>query len=85
MVWEKYFVKSVGTLYCNKRCKSLLSVDIFQAVEARHLVGSSVSMLVNNAGVVFGNDVLDSQPEDIQKTIEVNTLAHFWVSSMWEA
>ncbi|TBU33182.1 retinal short-chain dehydrogenase/reductase [Dichomitus squalens] len=36
------------------------------------------TMLVNNAGVVQGKTLLDLSPEDIQQTISVNTLAHFW-------
>ncbi|KAK7093609.1 short-chain dehydrogenase/reductase 3-like [Littorina saxatilis] len=37
-----------------------------------------VSILVNNAGVVIGNTILDAKPEDIERTFDVNTLAHMW-------
>ena len=37
-------------------------------------------MLVNNAGIVYGNTILESRPEDMEKTVQVNTLAHFYVS-----
>ncbi|KAH9514107.1 hypothetical protein Btru_030263 [Bulinus truncatus] len=37
-----------------------------------------VSLLVNNAGVVFGNSILSSDPTETEMTFRTNTLAHFW-------
>lgn len=37
-----------------------------------------VDILVNNAGIVNGKPFLDCAPELIQRTIDVNTTAHFW-------
>lgn len=39
-----------------------------------------VSILINNAGVVYESDFFATQDPQIEKTFEVNTLAHFWVS-----
>lgn len=39
-----------------------------------------VSILVNNAGVVYASDLFATQDPQIEKTFEVNVLAHFWVS-----
>ena len=39
-----------------------------------------VSILVNNAGVVYTSDLSATQDPQIEKTFEVNVLAHFWVS-----
>ena len=38
-----------------------------------------VSVLVNNAGIVSGQRLLETEDERIEKTFAVNTLAHFWV------
>ena len=38
-----------------------------------------VTMLVNNAGVVAGRRLLNNSDDDIQHTLHVNLLAHFWV------
>lgn len=38
-----------------------------------------VSILVNNAGVVYTSDLFATQDPQIEKTFEVNILAHFWV------
>ncbi len=37
-----------------------------------------VSILVNNAGIVSGDSLLNTPDNKIIKTFEVNTLAHFW-------
>ena len=37
-----------------------------------------VDVLINNAGYVSGKRFLDCTDEQVQKTLEVNTLAHFW-------
>lgn len=39
-----------------------------------------VDVLVNNAGVVAGKNLLDLSPEEIQKTFAVNTLALYWTT-----
>uniref|UniRef100_F7CE13 Estradiol 17-beta-dehydrogenase 11 n=1 Tax=Ornithorhynchus anatinus TaxID=9258 RepID=F7CE13_ORNAN len=39
-----------------------------------------VSILVNNAGVVYTSDLFATQDPQIQKTFEVNVLAHFWTT-----
>lgn len=39
-----------------------------------------VTILVNNAGVVTGKDLLDAEEEAIRRTFDVNTLALFWVT-----
>ena len=39
-----------------------------------------VTILVNNAGMVTGKLLMDIPDKLIEKTFEVNTLAHFWVS-----
>ncbi|KAM9790437.1 epidermal retinol dehydrogenase 2-like [Syngnathus typhle] len=37
-----------------------------------------VSILVNNAGIVTGKTFMDAPDSLIEKTMEVNTMAHFW-------
>ncbi|XP_010964495.2 estradiol 17-beta-dehydrogenase 11 [Camelus dromedarius] len=39
-----------------------------------------VSILVNNAGVVYTSDLFATQDPQIEKTFEVNVLAHFWTT-----
>jgi all-trans-retinol dehydrogenase (NAD+) len=37
-----------------------------------------VDILINNAGIVSGGTLLECGDEAIERTFEVNTLAHFW-------
>lgn len=36
-------------------------------------------MVINNAGVVSGKPLLDCSDAAIQRTFDVNVIAHFWV------
>ena len=36
-------------------------------------------MLINNAGVVYGDTVVEAPPENIQQTLQTNTLGQVWV------
>lgn len=46
--------------------------------KVREEVGD-VTVLVNNAGIVTGKKFLNLEDRLIEKTFQVNTLAHFWV------
>lgn len=39
-----------------------------------------VDILINNAGVVSGKKLLETQDERIERTFQVNILAHFWTT-----
>ena len=52
------------------------------AARVKKEVGS-VSVLVNNAGVMKVHTIIDAKDEDIEQTFQVNSLAHFWVSGLW--
>ncbi|XP_053114549.1 estradiol 17-beta-dehydrogenase 11-like [Hemicordylus capensis] len=39
-----------------------------------------VDILMNNAGVIAATDLLSTEDCEIQKTFEVNTLAHYWTT-----
>ena len=38
-----------------------------------------MNILINNAGIVTGKKFLEASDESIERTIAVNTMAHFWV------
>jgi len=39
-----------------------------------------VSLLVNNAGYVYGRTFMELPDREIEKTFKVNVLSHYWVS-----
>ena len=48
------------------------------AAALRRKLGTDVFALVNNAGIVSGARLLELRPEQIERTMGVNVLAHFW-------
>ncbi|NWW77280.1 RDHE2 dehydrogenase, partial [Climacteris rufus] len=57
---------------CSKR------QDIYRVADQVKKEVGDVSILVNNAGIVIGKRFMDSPDPLVEKTMEVNTMAHFW-------
>lgn len=57
---------------CSKR------QDVYRVADQVKKEVGDVSILINNAGIVTGKRFLDSPDSLVQKTMEVNTMAHFW-------
>ncbi|XP_014994228.2 estradiol 17-beta-dehydrogenase 11 isoform X2 [Macaca fascicularis] len=54
--------------------------DIYSSAKKVKAEIGDVSILVNNAGVVYTSDLFATQDAQIEKTFEVNILAHFWTT-----
>lgn len=54
--------------------------DIYSSAKKVKAEVGDVSILVNNAGVVYTSDLFATQDPQIEKTFEVNVLAHFWTT-----
>lgn len=53
--------------------------DIYRvAQQVKDQVGE-VTMVINNAGVVSGRALIDLDDNSVQRTFDVNIIAHFWV------
>ena len=48
------------------------------AASLRKELRAEVFALVNNAGIVSGARLLELRPEQVERTMGVNVLAHFW-------
>ncbi|NWR59046.1 RDHE2 dehydrogenase, partial [Bucorvus abyssinicus] len=57
---------------CSKR------QDIYRVADQVKKEVGDVSILVNNAGIVTGKRFMDSPDPLVEKTMEVNIMAHFW-------
>ncbi|NXR51079.1 RDHE2 dehydrogenase, partial [Hippolais icterina] len=57
---------------CSKR------QDVYRVADQVKKEVGDVSILINNAGVVIGKRFLDSPDSLLEKTMDVNTMAHFW-------
>lgn len=54
--------------------------NVYAAAERVKQELGTVTILVNNAGIVTGKRFMECEDEKIVKTFDVNILAHFWVS-----
>ncbi|XP_004391597.1 PREDICTED: estradiol 17-beta-dehydrogenase 11 [Odobenus rosmarus divergens] len=54
--------------------------DIYNSAKKVKEEIGDVSILINNAGVVYTSDLFATQDPQIEKTFEVNVLAHFWTT-----
>lgn len=54
--------------------------DIYSSAKKVKTEIGDVSILINNAGVVYTSDLFATQDPQIEKTFEVNILAHFWTT-----
>ncbi|KAM9329538.1 17-beta-hydroxysteroid dehydrogenase 13-like [Gastrophryne carolinensis] len=54
--------------------------DIYSAAEKVKSDVGDVDILINNAGVVNGVEFLNLKDHQIEKTFEVNIIAHFWTA-----
>lgn len=54
--------------------------DIYSSAKKVKTEVGDVSILINNAGVVYTADLFATQDPQIEKTFEVNILAHFWTT-----
>ncbi|XP_037537911.1 epidermal retinol dehydrogenase 2 [Nematolebias whitei] len=52
--------------------------EVYRVAEQVKREVGDISILVNNAGIVTGKKFMDSPDSLIEKTMEVNTMAHFW-------
>ncbi|NXY19944.1 RDHE2 dehydrogenase, partial [Atrichornis clamosus] len=69
--------KGAGRVYsyicdCSKR------EDVYRVADQVKKEVGDVSILVNNAGIVTGKKFIDCPDSLLEKTMEVNTMAHFW-------
>ncbi|CAG11636.1 unnamed protein product, partial [Tetraodon nigroviridis] len=52
--------------------------EVYRVADEVKREAGDVSILVNNAGIVTGKKFMDAPDSLIEKTLEVNTMAHFW-------
>ncbi|KAG7312159.1 hypothetical protein JYU34_001620 [Plutella xylostella] len=71
-------VKGIGGDCCGYTVDLASRDDIYRVAKKVHEEVGRVSLLINNAGVVSGQYLLDTPDHLIQRTFDVNVLAHFW-------
>ncbi|NWW24286.1 RDHE2 dehydrogenase, partial [Falcunculus frontatus] len=59
-------------------CDCSKNQDVYRVADQVKKEVGDVSILINNAGIVIGKRFLDSPDALVEKTMDVNTIAHFW-------
>ena len=72
-------IKSQGYKAHGYKCDCGNRQDIYRVADLVKKQVGDVTMLINNAAVVSGKKFLETEDWMMQKTMEVNTMAHFWV------
>lgn len=54
--------------------------EVYKAADALRRDVGDITMLINNAGVVSGRALLDTPDHLIERSFNVNVLAHFWTT-----
>jgi NAD(P)-dependent dehydrogenase (short-subunit alcohol dehydrogenase family) len=72
-------IKEMGAEVHSYVCDCSSREDVYRvAAQVQRDVGS-VSILVNNAGILNVRPLMEAEDEEIERTFKINTLAHFWV------
>lgn len=61
------------------KCDLTSRENIYKCAKQVQKTVGNVTMIINNAGVVSGKSLLECSDASIQRTFDVNILAHFWI------
>lgn len=73
-------IKSEGFKAYGYKCDCSNREDIYRVAELVKKQVGDVTMLINNAGIVSGKKFLETEDRMIQKSMDINTMAHFWTT-----
>lgn len=73
-------IRSEGLKAHSFQCDCSNREDIYRVADLVKEQIGDIDILVNNAGIVSGKKFMETQDWMIQKTFEVNTLAHCWTT-----
>lgn len=67
------------------RCDVANKEEVFKVAEKVKKEVGDVTILVNNAGIVFIKSFLNQSVHEIARVIDVNVTAHYWVRNLRDA
>ena len=70
--------KEVHTYVCDCSKRE----DVCRVAEKVKVDVGDVDILVNNAGILSGKQLMKLKDAEIQRTMDINIMAHFWVSNI---
>eukprot|EP00164_Ancoracysta_twista_P000767 GFYU01001008.1.p1 GENE.GFYU01001008.1~~GFYU01001008.1.p1 ORF type:complete len:312 (+),score=114.00 GFYU01001008.1:114-1049(+) len=72
----------VSTYVCDVSNREMI-YKVAEEVKAALPKGQKVDMLINNAGIVSGKWFMEIPDSSIQRTMDVNIMAHFWMAKAY--
>ncbi|KAJ8683195.1 hypothetical protein QAD02_018987 [Eretmocerus hayati] len=54
--------------------------EVYKTAKAVKLEVGNVTILINNAGYVYGKTLLDIPDDEIERTFKVNIISHYWTT-----
>lgn len=72
-------MRALGKEAVTYTCDCCQREEVYRVAELVKQEHGFVDILVNNAGILSGKRLLSLTDNQIQKTIELNVLANFWV------
>ncbi|XP_039307649.1 17-beta-hydroxysteroid dehydrogenase 13 [Solenopsis invicta] len=72
---KKMGIKSVYAYRCNVTDRE----EVFRVAEKVKEEVGDVTILINNAGILFIKSLLNQRPDEITRAIDVNVTAHYWI------
>ena len=77
-------IKILNKIFTFYRCNVADREEVLRvAKKVKEEVGD-VTILINNAGIVFVKSFLNQSPDEIIRVIDVNVIAHYWVSNIFK-
>ncbi|XP_019640240.1 PREDICTED: short-chain dehydrogenase/reductase 3-like [Branchiostoma belcheri] len=74
-------VEEIGKTVCHfYRCDVGDREQVYRTMQKVQENVGKITILVNNAGVVHGGALLETKDDNIEDTLRVNTLSHFWTT-----
>lgn len=73
-------VKSIGGTCIGYKVDISKKEEVYKAADAIRRDAGDITLLINNAGVVSGRPLLDTPDYLIERSFNVNILAHFWTT-----
>jgi all-trans-retinol dehydrogenase (NAD+) len=73
-------IKQSGGKAHSFKCDLSKRENVYEVAERVKQEVGNPSILINNAGIVTGRKFLDCNDQAIEKTMQVNSVAHFWTT-----
>ncbi|EZA47617.1 hypothetical protein DMN91_012216 [Ooceraea biroi] len=73
-------IKRAGGKCCSYYCDITNKEEVYRTAKAVQIEVGNVSLLVNNAGYVYGKTFMELPDHEIERTFKVNVLSHYWIT-----